>query len=183
MAIDILRAKLMDLPERYSFPQHCLEQDDIDTKRLGRTPRTCQEIADYITHFESTVRRKRRSSNKQSRGGYKKAPQRRGRAYWVKDKQRGAPKRSVGPKKGFKPGENPHRSLRGRNARLTIQRARGGKPDGRKRACWSCGSEGHLMRDCPNVKGGHMAPRLGRSGKAYKATFPYKKRYGLETSP
>ena len=54
----ILRAKLMELPEQYKWPAHCLEQDDVESKRLNRPARTCQEIVDYVGHWEANQKQK-----------------------------------------------------------------------------------------------------------------------------
>ena len=179
---DILRTKLLQLPESYKFALQCIDENDIEAERLGRPQKTCQEIVDYLVAFENKIRR-RRASNRHhpaSRRAFKKAPRRVGRAYYT---SAAGQRPSRGGKQGSrKPERNPHRHMRGRKARIAIQRARGGKPNGgrgagskRTTTCWGCGEIGHISRDCPNkhkwnghsrggdrLSGQKMAYRMGR---------------------
>ena len=61
----ILRTKLMELPEQYSFALHCLREADVEDRRLGRAPKTCQEIVDYVCAWEATQKRIARERGRQ----------------------------------------------------------------------------------------------------------------------
>ena len=123
----ILRAKLMELPEKYSFPVHCMEQADIEDKRLGRPLKTCQQIVDYVCAWEDTRkrmagdRRRKQSAKSGRRPQSEQASTRKtrpGRAYLARPG--GAAPCGGGQRGRRQPNENPHRNMRGRAARMAI---------------------------------------------------------------
>ena len=176
----ILRAKLMELPEKYSFPVHCMEQADIEDRRLGRPLKTCQQIVDYVCAWEDTRkrmagdRRRKQSAKSGRRSRSEQASTRKtrpGRAYLARPG--GPAPRSGGRGARRQPNENPHRNMRGRAARMAIQRARSGKEGGRSKKgkrCYGCGELGHFKAECPNK---HMWQERGR---AYNARSAHEER-------
>ena len=74
VSTDILRTKLMELPESYSFAVHCMEQDDLAAKRDGREPMSCQAIVDYVRFFENSVKRKAKTNRRRPGGAARMRP-------------------------------------------------------------------------------------------------------------